>query len=245
MKIALCLSGQPRFVEKTYPFIYNNIIVPNNADVFVHTWFDKDDVGQPFRTDQPDWANNPNNKVDPQAGEKILNLYKPKSYKFEKQKTFFNNTLDMEPTFLKYGRTDRTYFVNAMHCMWYSVAQANLLKEIYRLENDIQYDYTIRCRMDAIIPRPIKCEDFEPDILWVSHDRQTPNQIDDWFALSRNEIMNVYSNCFHFMDYCHQICMVRDGLASNENLIYILAQIFNLQSQIIPNFKIEFVRPWS
>jgi len=39
--------------------------------------------------------------------------------------------------------------------------------------------------------------------------------------------------------------MERDGLASNENLIYVLAKIFNLEHRVIPDFKFEFVRPWN
>ena len=31
-KVALCISGQPRSAIETFPFIYENIIIPNNAD---------------------------------------------------------------------------------------------------------------------------------------------------------------------------------------------------------------------
>jgi len=47
IKIALCLSGQPRFFERGYEFIKKNIIDPNdNVDIFTHLWFDKSDVGK-------------------------------------------------------------------------------------------------------------------------------------------------------------------------------------------------------
>jgi hypothetical protein len=36
MKVAVCLSGQPRNANDTFGFIMNNIIKPNNADVFIH-----------------------------------------------------------------------------------------------------------------------------------------------------------------------------------------------------------------
>src|SRR6185436_17770941 len=36
MKVAVCLSGQPRYALECFPFIYQHIIEPNNADVFIH-----------------------------------------------------------------------------------------------------------------------------------------------------------------------------------------------------------------
>jgi hypothetical protein len=39
-KVALCISGQPRSALETFSLIYENIIVPNNADVFIHMNFD-------------------------------------------------------------------------------------------------------------------------------------------------------------------------------------------------------------
>jgi len=42
MRVALCLSGQPRNALYTFSYIYNNIIKPNNADVFMHLNFEND-----------------------------------------------------------------------------------------------------------------------------------------------------------------------------------------------------------
>ena len=44
MKVALCLSGQARNATAMAPLIIKNIIEPNNADVFFHTWYDEDDL---------------------------------------------------------------------------------------------------------------------------------------------------------------------------------------------------------
>lgn len=45
MKIAICFSGQPRFVSECYPGIKSNIIEANrnhDIDTFVHTWFSEE-----------------------------------------------------------------------------------------------------------------------------------------------------------------------------------------------------------
>jgi len=38
MKVAVCLSGADRAFEITSEFLLKNIIIPLNADVFIHTW---------------------------------------------------------------------------------------------------------------------------------------------------------------------------------------------------------------
>jgi hypothetical protein len=43
-KVAICISGQPREATLCFPFIYENIIKPNNADVFMHMNFDKENL---------------------------------------------------------------------------------------------------------------------------------------------------------------------------------------------------------
>ena len=44
MKVALCLSGQPRVVEVGYHKLRASILDHNDVDVFIHTWFDKDNL---------------------------------------------------------------------------------------------------------------------------------------------------------------------------------------------------------
>ena len=38
MKIALCLSGQPRIVSTALDSLQFDLIEPNKCDVFIHTW---------------------------------------------------------------------------------------------------------------------------------------------------------------------------------------------------------------
>ena len=47
MKIALCLSGQPRFINECAPFILKNICEGYDADVFFHLWFDENLQNKP------------------------------------------------------------------------------------------------------------------------------------------------------------------------------------------------------
>ena len=38
MKLALCLSGQPRSYEKTFYYIKKNLLEHYNVDIFIHSW---------------------------------------------------------------------------------------------------------------------------------------------------------------------------------------------------------------
>ena len=41
MKIALCFSGQPRFVNEVAPYIIKNICEEYDVDTYFHFWFDE------------------------------------------------------------------------------------------------------------------------------------------------------------------------------------------------------------
>jgi hypothetical protein len=81
MKIALCLSGQPRNIEIGFNKLKNSILDNNDVDVFVHTWYDPDNLST--RSVIP---GRENNTVSLDADKKILDLYQPKSHRIEKPK---------------------------------------------------------------------------------------------------------------------------------------------------------------
>jgi hypothetical protein len=107
MKIALCISGLPRNVEAGFPNILENIIKPNNPDIFIHTW-----------------------GTDENLKNKIIELYQPKSLVFEEQKPFINDSLDLTRMMLSHGQSyTREKFVEMVCSSWYSVQASNTLKE--------------------------------------------------------------------------------------------------------------------
>ena len=73
MKIALCLSGQPRVVDVGYHKLKQSILHNDNVDVFIHTWFDPNNLSTnsviPGRE---------SHSLDPSAIEKLKEYYQPK-----------------------------------------------------------------------------------------------------------------------------------------------------------------------
>ena len=41
MKVALCLSGQPRLIPECAPYILENMCKGYDVDIFFHFWFDE------------------------------------------------------------------------------------------------------------------------------------------------------------------------------------------------------------
>lgn len=207
MKVALCLSGQPRCYRDSFPYIYNHIIVPNNADVFFHTWFDKSNrYMEKIHMDRGNCQANEN------TVEELLALYKPKDYLVEKQREFLKPTLQINDSRLKSflnlnanrGWTEeecRKHSVKQNLSMFYSIAKANELKENYANQNGIVYDFVIRLRFDCVPLIPISMESFDPNFLYY-HDLGHPDQIiSDWINFGSNRIMNVYSSIFINIEY--------------------------------------------
>lgn len=240
MKVAICISGQPRAIRSGYESIYRNLIAPNNADVFFHTWYDKDSVGKRFRNDSY-----PDLYAEPNTEELLIELYKPKAFKIEKQKKFKNRNWDVSNTIkVCLNHLSSDYVIDMMYCMWYSIYQSNLVKELYRLENDIDYSYVIRCRFDAGISNPIVCSNFDSNTLWVSRPFDPKYlSLDDWFAFGSNDILNIYSSAFNFMDFFRKkTTNSHQGIWTNESLVYDIVDHFKIRWQQIPNFTHTCIR---
>jgi len=213
-RVALCISGLPRWVNEHYPSIYENIIVPNNADVFIHSWTDSDEVR-----------------------DNMLDLYKPKSYIIEKQKKFISSSINMDTMLQTYAKCYlRPMFVEMIYSSWYSIQQANILKELYRLENDIDYDYVIRARFDTTFNMTVVCSNYDSNIVHIScRDLPVPDMVDDRFAFSSNKNMNIYSSGFNHIDFVHNFRLNKDGIFCGETLVHEVLRLFGLENRRVPS----------
>jgi len=225
MKIALCLSGQPRVVEVGYNKLYNTILKNNDVDVFIHTWFDSENLST-----QSAIPGREGHTLAPDAIDKLVHLYQPKKIIVDKPKTWRCRFYYPEKTFVKahtwvYEVRDgieeaKKYLDNASHCMWYSVMISNLLKEQYSTETNIQYDYVIRNRIDYGPHLEVKFNDPpEEDVVYYQHLEQPDGMIADWFAMGSNNVMNVYSGVFNSIGQLVKQSNERDGYWCNELLL--------------------------
>jgi hypothetical protein len=235
MKVALCLSGQPRFIEHTFKNIKENLIDPNDADVFIHSWYDKSLVNKPFVNYNANGYSleNEHNKYIDNIDNTIINLYNPKKFIFENEKNIHDDTLNLDKYINTYlPHCQREYVVKMLYSSWYSVLKSNMLKEEFRLDNNIYYDFIIRARFDCQLNKPIICSEYDPNYLYTDYRPDLPrlNLIEDWFAFGSNYIMNIYSSAFNFIPYANIKSEEETyGILAGESLIYHALKCFNIQ----------------
>ena len=76
MKVALCLSGQPRFVQEVAPYIIQNCCDGYDVDIFAHLWFDENLQTNPYKF-EGQWQSQ---RLRSTAVDEVLKIYKPVSF---------------------------------------------------------------------------------------------------------------------------------------------------------------------
>lgn len=209
MKVALCISGQPRSAEEAYPYIYQNIILPNQADVFIHMnysptnqYIERSHVDNPTK----------NTYYADCIDKKVLALYNPIAYMIEDPKSFSKPQYRIPQSRMQHllamnshkGWTEeeqRAYSVKQMTSMYYSIFKCNELKETYAMMQGVIYDYVIRIRFDAKPMCPLYCHTYDPHYLYYQDLGQPDQLVSDWINFGSNAVMNVFSSMYFMMDY--------------------------------------------
>ena len=171
--------------------------------------------------------------------EAILKYYEPKSYIFEPQKKFVNDKLNVDRILATHAWAyNRERFIDMLYSSWYSIQQSNTLKELYRIQNNITYDYVMRIRFDICYNIPVICSHYDSSVVNISN-RQLPvfDMVDDRFAFSNNDNMNIYSSGFNFLDYYCNYRNTIDGIFCGETLVYEILKLTNIENRKIHNLN--------
>lgn len=185
MRIALCLSGQPRGLATAHEYIKKNLLDIHNPDVFVHSWTQ----GCPKETQ-----------------DEIKELYAPKRAWYLPH--FHKNY------FAKYTRiaSPKHPAFNTGHA-FASVFLANELKRFYELNHGFRYDIVIKARFDYALNRILPIVDIEPGKVYVPDCRVDPNKVvcNDQFAFGTSEVMDLYCQTFQNMDRIYGMGFIFNG----------------------------------
>ena len=152
IKVALCLSGEPRSTMASFPYIYESFLIPNSVyktDVYLHAW----------------------------DGFRALNLYSPKKYNIERSNelSLFNNLLSslvLKDSFKRLLRyfdtfTQHSSQIKNMFLMFWS------FKQSFDLITD-PYDIYIKYRYDPFVEHPFHINNIIIDILDDQYDMFIP-----------------------------------------------------------------------
>jgi len=142
MRVALCISGQPRTWKKTYSNWIEHLLPNVEKDIFFHLW---DYNTLPTIVLQSGVRSLKDVHITEEEKQDIIDTYQPKKYKFDNRNV--NPTLfDKDPSIL-------TEYVNNPIGWWcrsqyYSIYYAANLKRQYEIEHNFEYDVVFRMRTD-------------------------------------------------------------------------------------------------
>ncbi len=179
MKIALMLSGQPRYIKECFSSIKQNLLDLHDVDIYAHFWWDKSYIGQKFKFHALDTYKENMGKV-------FLDTYGEwiKEVKFEKQPNFNLSFLD----FNSGEQADQIGDNREMWCKEVAIKQmcmwSSMRKSFDMVQND-KYDYYIRARTDLILNQPLELEKYQNNSLYID-EFENKSQLCDWFAGSKD-----------------------------------------------------------
>lgn len=191
MKIAICFSGQPRFVKEGYKLFKKNLIGFNSADIFFHTWTEKNLEG------------NNHNLTRHDDIQEILKLYKITDYISETQK------YDIAPQGISHKE-----FVH--WSMFYSIYQSNKIKKQYENKHNIKYDFVIRTRFDCALLETLDVTKYSDNLVYAPWIHKHNNTIMDWLNFSNSQIMDKYVEVFNNL---HKYKTQNIQITSGESLL--------------------------
>jgi len=223
MKIALCLSGQPRFVQEVAPYIIKNCCDGYDVDVFAHLWFDEDLQTKPYKF-EGQWQIQ---RLRSTAVDEVLQIYNPVSHIIEPSKKFIDPTIHFETSLKRYwtwgelGQEFRDRIINNTISYYYSLNQVNNLKKTYEYANGFKYDWVVRCRTDTILHTKINYEHYDSNVINFSNISNQPDgMINDWFDFGGSKIMDVFMSVFPIFDFAIEKCMNENDNAFCPELIH-------------------------
>lgn len=189
MKIALCLSGHLRAFEQTYSSFKTHILNIYNPDIFIHTW-DKLGFSCAYKSDRT--LNNTNSKESI-----VKKLYNPKKMIIEDSN--FIEHLKLEANQYAPHLTNVPKHVGHMASMFYKIYACNEIRKQFELENEIKYDYIIRCRPDLMFNTPLTLPPLEQNTVYIPQHISGAGWYTDQFAISDPDSMDLYSSLYFDM----------------------------------------------
>lgn len=185
MKIALCLSGQLRSIDLIKDKLLENIIIPNNCDVFCHTW---------HKYDNSKYYNfyNPSDNEFAKYGqycfkniEKIINHLNPLSFEFE-----------------------CPFILENTKSMFYSIMKSNKIMSNYEKYTNKKYDIIIRSRWDLLFESKLiidNIDNIEKNTIYLSFRPGGCGGVNTCFSYGRSDVMKTYCNLYTEYEHTERI----------------------------------------
>jgi hypothetical protein len=191
MKIAVCFSGQPRFINTYAHAIKQYLLNLYDTDIYAHFWWSDDLKGKQINMAYKDTYDDKNHLQE------FINTYQPTHISYEPQKQFdiSNYTLDTLEPDLKNVYTPDQYkdLYQRVNSQWYS-----LQKCYQQIQYPEKYDYIIRIRTDTRLTKPIHLDFLSKTTLYIQDGKCTgaDRKYADWFMLGHATVMKEFVNIY-------------------------------------------------
>lgn len=208
MRVALCLSGQPRFVRECYSGIKSHLIDLNKPDIFIHTWsYEKESDRSHKFGGNGGWKNH---RIGANDHKYAVEMYDPVSHVIEDKRNFSIPKVDLRRGLSFYSPGTEKEAVEAEmshddYCrlilsnnlsMWYSIQSCHLLALNHAMSNNFEYDWIVRCRFDLDIKQGLKLSALDNKFLYAVEMSKKYGHIADWLNFSSSENMSIYASTF-------------------------------------------------
>lgn len=162
MRVAVLLFGEVRGDEATWKNIYDRIILPNKADVFMHHVYYEPDFYKAFSEDAQKVIENHylqcNKRVHYYPPKTLFDIFKPKKVLFEARPSFETPELEEIIPKLDPSHEELKNTYEQVQLIYHGIrSQSDSRKKVvqllrdYELEKHIEYDAVIMTRLDVAL----------------------------------------------------------------------------------------------
>ena len=247
MKVAVCLSGQPRTWENCYHtwFILIDKIKQafnvNDIDIFCHFWDFNTPPHRLLMKEGWDCFTVPVDKISDDEKKRIVDIIKPKAYIFEdaiSNKNKIKDVRDQNSVHLnEHGKTELEWSAG----QFYSLMRSAHLKKTYEFENNFHYDLCIKLRsdiffdndqIDYFIKHDLVCP--EVNTVYVCHTAKDHDQfpfhiMGDIFWFADTVTFNRICEFYRWLPIIGKRSFNSNNLVGPEHALYFYAKMLNIE----------------
>lgn len=225
MKVAVCFSGQPRFINECCGSIIENVFGDYSVDVFAHLWFDENLLTKPYKYGgSGGWENQ---RISESAIDDFKRTYNPVEMIVEESCDFYDPYMeeDFEISQNRYwkGSLNEPNYkerqIKNTLSNFYSMSEVNRLKLKHEYKNRFKYDWVFKIRTDVNVHTKINLSTNKQSTLNCTSLMQQPPHINDWICFGGSDIMDVCMGVFPIFQRVFDLTKhYRNGAWDNETL---------------------------
>jgi hypothetical protein len=208
VKIALCISGQPRTWKRCYQTWFDAVSHLGDVDVFYHMW--------DFNT-YPNfiakYVKGPLEDVPLTKNEldEIYETLKPKKFEIASKRTFPRPSVENPIAWWTQSQ-------------FYGLKKAAFIKRQYEIEHDIEYDLACRIRTDLVLDYKVPDIEIRPNMMYTCVNHHDPEyntfRVGDIFYYCDSYTYDQMSYFYDAMDYIDATDVLRSPLVYPPELAF-------------------------